>query len=322
MREINRGATSGELLNAAEDAAWRQSHGLPPRPPRRKRKKTTLPRFALPRQGCRRPCDHQRRVPAVHDVRESGGASDSVHLHTFGTSVATQSQVPTVHTLQVLFLEVVDMPVVVQRQVQGSMVQKSVVVPQMQFIEGRRHPFRAAEAVPHGPVCSVYHRDFAVAVRCLVDDDPAVRVVQDSQVQSLEETVVLPQFQLADVVPRGPHALHARLVLLVLLLALCSLLLSSDPDARHHGWYEPEGLLHGLCLDRIAVDDAFVLCSLSLSAGPCCQASWYGPEGQLFILSGAFSLQKCSLRPRWRRRRESDSQVFCHQFDARMRVYG
>ena len=32
--------------------------------------------------GCRRPCDYQRRVPAVHDVREPGGASDSVHRQT------------------------------------------------------------------------------------------------------------------------------------------------------------------------------------------------------------------------------------------------
>ena len=49
------------------------------------------------------------------------------------------------------------MPVVVQRHVRGSMVQKSGVVPQLQFIEGRRHSFRAAEADPHGPVCSEDH---------------------------------------------------------------------------------------------------------------------------------------------------------------------
>ena len=84
---------------------------------RRKRKlpKTSpsrlLPRCALPRQGCRRPCVLQRRVPAVHDVREPGSSSDSVSLQTLDVPVATQRQVPTVHTLQVLFFEVIDMPV-------------------------------------------------------------------------------------------------------------------------------------------------------------------------------------------------------------------
>ena len=53
---------------------------------------------------------------------------------------------------QVQFLDkVLDMPVVVLRQVRGSMVQKTGVVPQLQFIEGCRHCFRAADAVSHGP---------------------------------------------------------------------------------------------------------------------------------------------------------------------------
>ena len=39
----------------------------------------------------------------------------------------------TVHALHVLFLEVVDVPVVMQRQERGSLVQKIVVVPQLQF---------------------------------------------------------------------------------------------------------------------------------------------------------------------------------------------
>ena len=34
---------------------------------------------------------------------------------------------------------------------------------------------------------------------------------------------------------------YAWLVLLVLLLVLCFLLLTSGPDALHHGWYGPEG---------------------------------------------------------------------------------
>ena len=53
------------------------------------------------------------------------------------------------------------MPVEVQRQVRGSMAQKTGDVPQLQFIEGCRRPFRAAEAVPHGPSCSEDHGDSA-----------------------------------------------------------------------------------------------------------------------------------------------------------------
>ena len=47
--------------------------------------------------------------------------------------------------------KVLDVPVVVLRQVLRSMVQKTVVVPQLLSIESRRHSFRAAETDPHGP---------------------------------------------------------------------------------------------------------------------------------------------------------------------------
>ena len=71
---------------------------------KRKKRRRKVPKSSSlrssPRQGCRRPRDHQRRVPAVHDVREPGGASDSVHPHTLGFPVATERQVPTVHCLQ------------------------------------------------------------------------------------------------------------------------------------------------------------------------------------------------------------------------------
>ena len=56
--------------------------------------------------------------------------------------VVTQRLVPAVHSfmLPVQFLDkVLDMPVVVLRQVLRSMVQKTVVVPQLHFIDGRRH---------------------------------------------------------------------------------------------------------------------------------------------------------------------------------------
>ena len=122
---------------------------------RKKRKKKKLPKsgcrlFPL---GCGRPCDH---------------ASDPVHPHTLGLPVVAQRQVPTVHALQlqVPFLDtVLGMPGVLLRQVPGSIVQKTVVVPQLQFIVVRRHPFRAADADSHGPDYSADHRDPALAVR-------------------------------------------------------------------------------------------------------------------------------------------------------------
>ena len=66
----------------------------------------------------------------------------SVHPLALGVPVATQRQVPTVHSfmLPVQFLDkVLDMPVVVLRQVLCSMVQKTVESPQLHFIDGRRH---------------------------------------------------------------------------------------------------------------------------------------------------------------------------------------
>ena len=40
------------------------------------------------------------------------------------------------------------------------MMQQTVVVPQLHFIDGRRHPFRSAEADPLGPDYSADHREF------------------------------------------------------------------------------------------------------------------------------------------------------------------
>ena len=128
---------------------------------RKKRKMKKLPR--APRPRCRRPCVHQRQVPAVR------------------SSVVTQRQVPTVHSfmLPVQFLDkVFDVPVVVLRQVPGLMVQKTVEPPQFQFIVGRRHHLRSAEADPHGPGCSADHSDSSVAVRSQVVDALAVQVVR------------------------------------------------------------------------------------------------------------------------------------------------
>ena len=43
------------------------------------------------------------------------------------------------------------------------LVQKTVVVPQLQFFTGRQHPLLAANADPHGPVCPADHGDSTVA---------------------------------------------------------------------------------------------------------------------------------------------------------------
>ena len=107
-------------LSAHSDALRRRRER---RRKRKKQRKKKLPR--APRPRCRRPCNHQRQVPAVR------------------IPVVTQREVPTVHLfmLPVQFLDkVLDMPIVVQRQVLRSMVQKTVESPQLHFIDGRRHP--------------------------------------------------------------------------------------------------------------------------------------------------------------------------------------
>ena len=134
---------------------------------KKKRRKRKLPKSGcrlLP-PGCGRPCDH---------------ASDPVHPQTLVLPVATQRQVPTVHSFMFpvqLVDKVLDVPVVVLRQVLRSMVQKTVVVPQLLSIESRRHSFRAAETDPHGPHYSADHRDSPSCCTFQVVDAPVVLVV-------------------------------------------------------------------------------------------------------------------------------------------------
>ena len=52
--------------------------------------------------------------------------------------------------VQTVLGQVVDVLVVVQRQVRGLSVQTAVLVPQLPFIAGRRHPGHGAEAASHG----------------------------------------------------------------------------------------------------------------------------------------------------------------------------
>ena len=59
--------------------------------------------------------------------------------------------------VQTVLGQVVDVPVVVQRQVRGLSVQTAVLVPQLPFIAGRRHPGHGAEADSHCFPCSEDH---------------------------------------------------------------------------------------------------------------------------------------------------------------------
>ena len=77
--------------------------------------------------------------------------------------------------------------------------QKTVEVPQLQFFEGRRLPFRAAETALRGPALLEDHRDSSGAVCCLVVDAPVVHVVLDMPVvvqrQAGENFLEVPQVQ-------------------------------------------------------------------------------------------------------------------------------
>ena len=145
---------------------------------KKKRRRRKLPKAPRPRFG--RPCALQRQVPAVPRVlrasgsvpRQNGGhsccaAETGSHsfLHTPG-AVLGQGRCARV----------------AQRQGYGQTVQNSVLVPQLQSIEGRRHPFRAAESDSHGLVWSEDHRGSSVAVRCQVVYALIAHVVLDMPV--------------------------------------------------------------------------------------------------------------------------------------------
>ena len=158
-------------LTVAEKEAWLHWMGIVPGSSssssgkRRKRKLPKSSSRSSSRHG--RPCDHQRRVP--EEVRFHG-ASDSVHRRCLDS-------------------------LVVQRQVRGFLVRKTVVVPQLQFIVGRQHPLLAANADPHGPVCSADHGDSTVAAyfggRC-----PCCAGSCRFSGAAVEKTLALPQLQL------------------------------------------------------------------------------------------------------------------------------
>ena len=130
---------------------------------RKKRSKKKLPKAPLPR--CGRPCDLQRQVPAALGVlrvrRQNGGHSCS----------ATETGTHSVLLVPGAVLGQGRCTCVAQRQEYGQTVQNTSLVPQLQFVGGRRPPFVPQRQInPHGPACSDNHRDSAVAVPVVVHD--------------------------------------------------------------------------------------------------------------------------------------------------------
>ena len=102
--------------------------------------------------GCGRLCEHVRHVPAVADLQWKVLPSiSSTKWWTFQLCYGDRYG-----CLQVQFLDnVVFLPGIVQRLALLVLtVQIFALVPQLQFIDGRRHPCFCAVAVTYGPACS------------------------------------------------------------------------------------------------------------------------------------------------------------------------
>ena len=205
----------------AEEGAGRRSHGFAPR--------STLGSLSLPpsmRPGTGPPLPPLGR--GGRRKRGGGGSSQRLLFLVVGVTVIFSDKFQQFCEFFVfLWFRMVDIPVqqwwtgthsvllgpgavlgqgrcarVAQREGYGQTVQKAVLVPHLQFLEGRRLFFVTAEANPHGPACSENHRDSAVAVGQVVDA-PVVQVVpcplsfrQVLMVQTLQKTVEVPQMQL------------------------------------------------------------------------------------------------------------------------------
>ena len=92
------------------------------------------------------------------------------------------------------------MHIYVSLQRPGLRLQKTAEFPQLQFIAGHRHLFRAAEADLHGPDYSTDHRDSTVAVRMWWSISPLCGPCSLSGAV-VEKTFVLPQLHLVEKLP-------------------------------------------------------------------------------------------------------------------------
>ena len=116
---------------------------------RKKRRRRRLPRSSVPRGGRARRRQRQWYVLA-------GFLGDGSPRAVFPSIVCGDSTTGAV-------LGQGDMPVVFPSGAFGQTVQKTAVSPQLQSIVGRHLPLRAANADPHGPVCTADHGDSTVA---------------------------------------------------------------------------------------------------------------------------------------------------------------
>ena len=174
--ELQRGVT--EALEKAR-LALEPSRGSKRK--RKKRRRRRLPRSSVPRGGRARRRQRQWYVLA-------GFLGDGSPRAVFPSIVCGDS------TGAVLGQG--DMPVVVPSGASGQTVLKTAGSPQLQSIVGRHLPLRAANADPHGPVCTADHGDSTVAAyfggRC-----SCWRVVQILRCCS-EKPLSLPQLQLVE----------------------------------------------------------------------------------------------------------------------------
>ena len=108
-----------------------------------------------------------------------------------------------------------------QRQVRVLMVLKTVVFPKLQFTACRRLPFRAAEAHPHGPVCSADLRGSPVAVRRQVVDVPILQVVQVVDISFVTQRLI-PMVFVTMVIPRSLVDMVKSPIMQVVLVARVS----------------------------------------------------------------------------------------------------
>ena len=216
--ELQRGVT--EALEKAR-VALEPSRGSKRK--RKKRRKRRLPRSSVPRGG--RPHRRQRQWLVF------GSLGDVLHCAVF-PSFVDRPEMPCImagldqkdrcsgmykagfagyDTPRAVFPSIVnahgdstgavlgqgDMPLVILSGGFGQTVQKTADSPQLQSIAGRQHPLRAANADPHGPVCSADHGDSTVAAyfggRC-----PCCVGSCKSSGAAVEKPLALPQLQLVE----------------------------------------------------------------------------------------------------------------------------
>ena len=135
---------------------------------RKKRSKKKLPKAPLSR--CGRPCALQRQVPAVESALSFRSSTTCGH-----SCCAAETGTHSVLHSPGAVLGQGRCARVVQRQVRDFMVQKTVLVPQLQFIEGRRPPFVPQRQIPMVlPVCgdsaprAVLLRGFQALMRSMI----------------------------------------------------------------------------------------------------------------------------------------------------------